>query len=75
MDFYKLSTHAHGLLTGEQLVQARQRAHEHSAAMLPDGTAWLTLEEAELIKRFYQAKISDVCTFLNLPKFVQVRRI
>jgi len=72
MDFYKLSTHAHGLLTREQLDEQRSITHDQASASITNGMSWLTLEEASLIQRFYQAKISDVCTFLKLPKFVQV---
>lgn len=75
MDFFKKSTHAKGIFSKSQIEEIRSRIHEESAGRLPEGTSWLTLEEAELIKRFYQAKISDVCAFLKLPKFIQVRTL
>lgn len=74
MDFYKHSTHAASLRTVEGLREYRERIHAESLAKLGGGAEWLSLEEAELIKRFYQAKISDVCSFLGLPKHVQVSR-
>jgi hypothetical protein len=75
MDFFSKSTHASGILSKAQIDEIRARLHSESAARLLDGTSWLTLEEAELIKRFYQEKISGVCSFLQLPKFIQVTSI
>lgn len=74
MDFFKKSTHAKGILTTAQIEEIRLKIHEESAKRMSDAISWLTLEEAELIKRFYQAKISDVCAFLKLPKFIQVQK-
>lgn len=73
MDFYSLSTHAKGLLTIDQIEDLRKTAHDSAYAGLPEEVPRIGFEESCIIRRYYQDKISGVCSFLKLPKFVQVR--
>lgn len=73
MDFFKLSTHSKGLLSPDEINQKRKAAHEAAYSGVPESGPRITYEESCLIRRYYQEKISGVCSFLKLPRFVQVR--